>query len=120
MDKSSDNEKAAKDLHVQRPWLKRSSSVLRDCDAGEAFSDGRMVKKMKEADYEGAQHLTNDKQTTDYEDKKCPRREPIRRSDGIIVKKQNYCGKCLCIDHVMSVRIMCDTLVIMLDLLVVM
>ena len=106
MDKSSGNEKVTKHLHVQKSPLKRPFSVCRDCDAGEAFSDGHIVKKMKEAHYEGAQHLTNDKQTTDYEDKKCPSREPIRRSDGRIVKKQNHCGKCLCIDHMMSVRIM--------------
>ena len=105
MDKSTDDEMVTTHLHDQKSRLKRPISVCRDCDASEAFSDGRNLKKMKVADYGEVQHLANNK-PTDYEDKKCPRREPLKRSGGIIVKKQNHCGKCLCIDHVMSLRIM--------------
>ena len=87
MDKHTDDEKCTKHLPVQKPQLKRSS-VFRGCDADEAFSDGGMVKRMKEADYERAQHLTYDKQATEYGNKKlCPRKELIR-SDGVTVKKK--------------------------------
>ena len=93
----SDDKKVSKQLHeTQKPQLKRPNSVLRDCDTGEAYSDGRMLKKMKESsNYKAIQHLTKHKVLTAYNDEKQdPKRCNKMGSDGRSVKKKfNHCGK---------------------------
>ena len=92
----SDDKKVSKQLHeTQKPQLKRPNSVLRECDTGEAYSDGRMLKKMKESNHNTIQHLTKHKALTAYNDEKQdPKRCNEMGSDGRSVKKKfNHCGK---------------------------
>ena len=80
-----DDKKVSKHLQIQKPQLKRSFSVLREC--GEAYSDGRMLKKMKESNHETIQHLAKHEEYDN--EKQCSGRQHEMRSGVRSVKKKS-------------------------------
>ena len=83
----SDDKELPKNLQTEKPRLKRSYAMFRECDPGVSggYADGHVIKRMKENDHKTIQHLTEYKPATDNSDAK--QRPHVMGPDESSVKK---------------------------------